>query len=139
MRLTRATIRSAFLQDADSLVLKTPDILEIINYTKEKFPGLDRINDLCRRHGRSSERPWKNSGSFGKARPDRGYIVGMESGSANVLKMDTEGHNPEDIVVGGRRSSTAGSPCRNISMPGVGGKTMSAGKWRQRRARLLNP
>ncbi len=56
----KGMIKSAFLQDADSLVLKTSDILEIINYTKEKFPGPGTNNDICPRDDAQAQRPLKN-------------------------------------------------------------------------------
>ncbi|HOH27473.1 MAG TPA: hypothetical protein PL032_10880, partial [Syntrophorhabdus sp.] len=31
-------VKSVFLQDADSLLLSTPDLLEILRYLKQKFP-----------------------------------------------------------------------------------------------------
>ena len=43
-----SVIKSAFLQDADSLVLKTSEILEILNYLRSKFPAIERITTYAR-------------------------------------------------------------------------------------------
>lgn len=131
----KGMIRSAFLQDADSLVLKTPDILEIINYTKEKFPGLDRITTYARATTlkRKTVEELRELCKAGLTR----IHVGMESGSANVLKMIRKGITPEDIVEGGKKVVEAGMSLSEYIMPGVGGKTMSAENAVET-ARLLN-
>lgn len=41
-------IKTAFLQDADSLILKTDRILEILRHMKDKFPGLERVTTYAR-------------------------------------------------------------------------------------------
>ncbi len=131
----KSMIRSAFLQDADSLVLKTSDILEIINYTKTKFPGLERITTYARATTlkRKSVEELKELCKAGLTR----IHVGMESGSANVLKMIKKGITPEDIVEGGKKVVEAGMSLSEYIMPGVGGKTMSAENALET-ARLLN-
>src|SRR4030042_1349422 len=43
-----AFFESAFLQDADSLLLPAADLLEILKYLKEKFPGVKRITSYAR-------------------------------------------------------------------------------------------
>ncbi len=52
--------------------------------------------------------------------------VGMESGSANVLKMIKKGITPEDIVEGGKKVVEAGMSLSEYIMPGVGGRRLSA-------------
>ena len=40
--------RTAFLQDADSLIIRTPDLIEVIKYLKETFLSLERITSYAR-------------------------------------------------------------------------------------------
>ena len=40
--------RSAFLQDADTLILPTDELVEIITYIKKKFSGIERITTYAR-------------------------------------------------------------------------------------------
>ncbi len=131
----KGMIRSAFLQDADSLVLKTSDILEILTYAKEKFPGLERITTYARATTlkRKTVEELKELCKAGLTR----IHVGLESGSANVLKMIRKGITPEDIVEGGKKVVEAGMSLSEYIMPGVGGKTMSAENAVET-ARLLN-
>jgi hypothetical protein len=41
-------IKTAFLQDADSLILPVEDLIAILDYLKEKFPKIDRITTYAR-------------------------------------------------------------------------------------------
>ena len=41
-------MKSLFLQDADALVLRTDDLVEILNYAREKFPTIERITTYSR-------------------------------------------------------------------------------------------
>ena len=41
-------MKSLFLQDADSMVVKTRDMVEILKYIKEKFPSIERITCYSR-------------------------------------------------------------------------------------------
>lgn len=128
-------IKSAFLQDADSLVLKTEDILDIINYTKQKFPGLERITTYARATTlkRKTVEELKQLCKAGLTR----IHVGMESGSEKVLKMIRKGITPEDIVEGGKKVVEAEMSLSEYIMPGVGGRTMSSENAIET-ARLLN-
>lgn len=128
-------IRSAFLQDADSLVMKTKDVLEIINYTREHFPDLERITTYARATTlkRKSVEELRELKEAGLTR----IHVGMESGSAKVLELIKKGITPEDIVEGGRKVVEAGMSLSEYIMPGVGGRTMSR-EHATETARLLN-
>lgn len=128
-------IQSAFLQDADSLVMKTDDLLEILTYLKEKFPALDRVTSYARATTlkRKSVEDLKQLKDAGLSR----IHVGMESGSEKVLKMIKKGITPEDIVAGGQNVVKAGISLSEYIMPGVGGKTLSE-EHAKETARLLN-
>jgi radical SAM superfamily enzyme len=128
-------VKSAFLQDADSLVLKTEDVLSILRYLKEKFPSIERITTYARSRTlkRKSVEELKLLKEAGLSR----IHVGMESGSAEVLKMIKKGITPEDILEGGLRVREAGISLSEYVMPGVGGRRSSQDHARET-ARLLN-
>lgn len=128
-------IKTAFLQDADSLVLKTSDLVSMIKYLKEKFPRIDRITSYARATTlkRKSVEELKELKELGLTR----IHVGMESGSATVLKMIKKGITPEDIVEGGRNVVAAGISLSEYIMPGIGGKALSE-EHAKETARLLN-
>src|SRR3990172_680431 len=99
-------VRTAFLQDADSLLLPTPELLEILRYLKEKFPGLQRITSYARATTlkRKTVEDFKQLKEAGLQR----VHSGLESGSAEVLKMIKKGIPPEDVIEGGRHVMAAG-------------------------------
>jgi radical SAM superfamily enzyme len=128
-------IKSAFLQDADSLVLKTTEILEILNYLRSKFPAVERITT----YARSTTLKRKTIDEF-KQLKEAGLTrvhAGMESGSEKVLKMIKKGITPEDIIEAGTKVVAAGISLSEYIMPGVGGRTFSEEHARET-ARLLN-
>jgi radical SAM superfamily enzyme YgiQ (UPF0313 family) len=40
--------RTVFLQDADSLIMRTPDLVEVLKHLKATFPNLDRCSSYAR-------------------------------------------------------------------------------------------
>jgi len=128
-------IKTAFLQDADSLVLKTEQILEILRHIKARFPGMERVTTYARATTlkRKSVEEFVQLKEAGLTR----IHVGLESGSRTVLKMIKKGITPEDIVDGGRKVMAAGISLSEYIMPGVGGRALSEEHARET-ARLLN-
>jgi coproporphyrinogen III oxidase-like Fe-S oxidoreductase len=128
-------IRSAFLQDADSLILKTDDVVEILRHIKVRFPALERITTYARATTlrRKSVEEFQRLKEAGLTR----IHTGLESGSEKVLKMTRKGITPDDIIEGGSRVLAAGISLSEYVMPGVGGRTLSQEHARET-ARLLN-
>jgi radical SAM superfamily enzyme len=131
----RTTIETAFLQDADSLIVKTDQIIEILRYMREKFPGLERITTYARATTlkRKSVEELMQLMEAGLTR----IHAGLESGSEKVLKMLKKGITPEDILEGGDKVMAAGISLSEYIMPGVGGRELSEEHARET-ARLLN-
>jgi len=128
-------VSSAFLQDADTLIIPTEELVEIIQYLKLKFPHISRITTYARAKSMK-----KKSVESYKALKETGLTrihTGMESGSARVLKMIRKGSTPEDIVTGGLRVRESGVSLSEYIMPGVGGKSLSE-EHALETARLLN-
>jgi radical SAM superfamily enzyme len=128
-------IKTAFLQDADSLVLKTDQVIDILRHIKARFPGMERVTTYARATTlrRKSVEEFIRLKEAGLTR----IHVGLESGSRNVLKMIKKGITPEDIVEGGRKVMAAGISLSEYIMPGVGGRALSEEHARET-ARLLN-
>jgi hypothetical protein len=128
-------VRTAFLQDGDTLVSKTEDVLEILRYIKEKFPAIERVTSYARATTlrRKSVAELKQLKDAGLTR----IHVGMESGSETVLKLIKKGITPEDIVAGGKHVKEAGIELSEYIMPGLGGRTLSE-EHALETARLLN-
>jgi radical SAM superfamily enzyme len=128
-------VKTAFLQDADSLILKTDQVLEILRHLKVRFPNIERVTT----YGRATTLRRKSVEEYIELR-EAGLTrihAGLESGSAKVLKMIKKGITPEDIVEAGRKVMAAGISLSEYIMPGLGGRTLSEEHARET-ARLLN-
>lgn len=116
-------IRTAFLQDADSLVLPADDLVAILDHLREKFLEIDRITTYARARTLShkSVDDLKRLKQAGLTR----IHTGMESGSEKVLQMIKKGTTPGEVVTGGRHVMEAGIELSEYIMPGVAGKALS--------------
>ena len=121
--LNGSHVTTAFFQDADSLILPTEELLEVLKYLKGAFPSLTRITSYARAKSlkRKSVESLKKLKMAGLTR----IHTGLESGSAEVLKLIQKGESPEDMIEGGRRVMAAGIELSEYIMPGVGGKDLS--------------
>jgi radical SAM superfamily enzyme YgiQ (UPF0313 family) len=128
-------VKTAFLQDADSLILPTDDLIAILDHLKERFPKIDRITTYARARTLShkSVDDLRRLKQAGLTR----IHTGMESGSTRVLKMIKKGMTPEEVVIGGRHVMEAVIELSEYIMPGIGGRTMSE-EHATETARLLN-
>ena len=116
-------ITSAFLQDADSLILPTQELLEILQHIKDKFPGITRVTSYAR--AKSLKKKSVDSLVSLKEAGLTRIHTGLESGSLQVLKLIKKGEKPEDMVEGGRRVMAAGISLSEYIMPGIGGRALS--------------
>lgn len=126
---------SAFLQDANSIIMRTPDLLQVLSSLKSTFPSINRITSYCR----SKTAAKKTVGEL-KEMKEAGLTrihVGMESGSDAVLKMTDKGMTAEDHIKGGKNIKEAGIELSEYYMPGLGGRRLSA-EHAKESARVLN-
>ncbi len=130
-----AGFTSAFLQDADTLVLPMDELVDIINYLKKRFPSIERITTYAR--AKSMKRKSIADYHRLKAAGLNRIHTGMESGALSVLKLIQKGIQPEDILLGGRRVVESGISLSEYIMPGVGGRHLSR-EHAQETARILN-
>jgi radical SAM superfamily enzyme len=128
-------IKSAFLQDADSLVIKTEDMVAILEHLRKRFPSVERVTTYARSRTlkRKSVEDLIRLRELGLTR----IHVGMESGSLRVLEMIKKGLTQEDIIAGGTRVKEAGISLSEYIMPGIAGKALSEEHARET-ARMLN-
>jgi hypothetical protein len=116
-------MQSIFLQDANSLIIKPRDLVEILNHLKERFPWIERITSYARSHtvARISD---NDMAAIGKAGLNRIHI-GMESGSDEVLKIVKKGVDKATQIKAGKKVKHAGIELSEYVMPGLGGKDLS--------------
>ena len=118
-----ATLDRAFLQDANALLMKTPDLVEVLHYLNEKFPGLRRVTTYGRNPtiAKKSVEELKQLREAGLNR----VHVGLETGYGKLLEYVRKGTTPEEQVEAGRKVKEAGLSLSEYVMPGLGGKEMS--------------
>jgi radical SAM superfamily enzyme YgiQ (UPF0313 family) len=115
--------KSVFLQDANSIIMKTEELVEVLEYVKIKFPFIERITS----YGRSKTAAKKTTEEFKKLK-EAGLSrvhVGMESGYNPVLEFIKKGETAEDHVEGGKRIMSGGISLCEYIMPGIGGEKWS--------------
>lgn len=120
--------KTVFLQDGNSLVMKTPDLVEILEFIKESLPTVERITSYCRSHtaARKTQREFELLAQAGLSR----IHIGMESGHDPLLKFINKGATQADHIEGGRKIKAAGISLCEYVMPGLGGK-----RWTEEHAR----
>ncbi len=115
--------RTVFLQDANSLMLSTRTLLDIIGYLRDRFPQVDRITS----YARAATLQTKTVQDYERLRRAglNRLHVGMESGSDRILKLIDKGARSEQLVEGGRRVVQGGISLCLYVIPGIGGTALS--------------
>lgn len=116
---------ACFLQDADNLIMKTDDLVAVLEFLREKFPTISRVTTYSRsrtvaRKSRESLRRIRQAGL------DRVHI-GLETGYDPLLKLMKKGVSAAQQVDAGRKLLEAGMELSEYVMPGLGGREM----WRE--------
>lgn len=115
--------KSAFLQDSNSLIMRTPELVQVIAFLRETFPILNRVTIYGRSHttARKSLEELKELKAAGLDR----IHTGLESGHDPVLTYMQKGVTAEQQINGGRKVVESGISLCEYVMPGLGGKKMS--------------
>jgi len=116
--------KSAFLQDANTLIMRTPDLVKVVSFLKQAFPDLNRITSYARSKT-AAKKPLEELKELKDAGLSRLHI-GLESGSNLVLSYVEKGVTAEEHIVGGKKIKEAGISLCEYVMPGLGGRKMSS-------------
>jgi histone acetyltransferase (RNA polymerase elongator complex component) len=127
--------QSVFLQDANSIIMKTCDLVEVLSFIKEKFPSVERITSYCRSKtaARKSVEEFRKIKEAGLTR----IHVGMESGYDPLLRFIGKGVTAADHIEGGKRIVESGISLCEYVMPGLGGVRWSR-EHAEESARVIN-
>jgi len=126
---------SAFLQDANTLIMPTDDLVEVIKFLKQTLPTITRITS----YGRSKTAAKKKLEEL-KALHEAGLNrlhIGLESGYDPLLAYMDKGVTAADHIAGGKKIVESGISLSEYVLLGMGGKKM----WREHAtetARVLN-
>ncbi len=128
-------VRSAFIQDSDSLVIKTAELAEIVKFLCETFPALERICSYARAKTVVRKKP----AELAMLREAGLSLlhVGLETGDDELLAYVQKGATADEMVQAGEKAIEAGFRLSEYVMPGLGGRE----RWEQHAentARVLN-
>jgi hypothetical protein len=115
-------MESVFIQDANSLIIRPENLIEILKHLKKHFPQIKRITSYARSQtvSRMKEEDLKAMGEAGLNR----IHIGLESGSDEVLKIVKKGVTKEQHILAGQKVKNAGMELSEYYMPGLGGKKL---------------
>ncbi len=127
--------QNVFLQDADALIMRTPQLAEVLRFLKETLPSVARVTS----YGRSKTAAMKTVDELRELH-EAGLTrlhVGLESGSDEVLDYVCKGVTAAEHIDGGRKTVESGISLCEYVMPGLGGR-----RWKEEHpretARVLN-
>lgn len=116
--------KHVFIQDANSLVMKKDDLVEVIQYLKDTFPTIDRITSYARSQTLAQLWSVEDLKQLRQAGLTRLHL-GMETGSDFLLKYMRKGVTKEQHIVAGTRIKEAGIELSEYVVPGLGGRKWS--------------
>ncbi len=119
----RGGMESIFLQDANTLIIKPDDLVEILTHIKNTFPQVQRITSYARSHtiARISDRDMTRIAKAGLNR----IHIGMESACDEVLAFVKKGVDKKTHITAGQKVKKAGIELSEYIMPGLGGAAYS--------------
>ncbi len=127
--------RTAFLQDANSLIMKSDQLVDILQHLRKTFPTLNRVTSYARSKS-IAQKKLEELVAIREAGLDRVHI-GLETGDDELLKKIKKGVTADGHIKGGKKAMEAGFQLSEYWMPGLGGKEM----WRNHAlntAKVLN-
>ncbi|MEM3613715.1 MAG: radical SAM protein [Nitrososphaerales archaeon] len=138
-RWLEAGARTVFLQDANTPIMRTNELVEILQHIKRCFPTVVRITSYARAKT-LAHKPLDDLIKIRQAGLTRLH-VGLESGDDEVLAYIKKGVTSEEQIEAGYRSKKAGFELSEYWMPGVGGRRfwLQHAKNTARVLNLINP
>lgn len=126
---------NCFLQDSNTLIMRTKELAEVIRFLKETFPSLKRITSYAR-SDTAARKTVAELVELREAGLSRLHI-GLESGYDPLLEYMEKGVTAAVHIAGGRKVVESGISLCEYVLLGLGGETM----WREhalQTARVLN-
>lgn len=112
--------RTVFLQDANSPMMDTDNLVDVLKYLRRSFPTVERVTSYARSKTLARKR-LEELKALRKAGLDRLH-VGLETGDDTLLKEIRKGATSRDHIEGGKKAMEAGFQLSEYWMPGLGGK-----------------
>ncbi len=127
--------KTAFLQDANSMIMRPHEFIEVLKHLRQTLPSLKRVTSYTRSKT-LAQRKLEELVAIREAGLDRIH-VGLETGDDELLKIVRKGVTSAEQIEGGKKAMAAGFQLSEYWMPDLGGRE----HWRQHAentARVLN-
>ncbi len=125
-------MKNVFLQDGDNLILKTDQLVEILEYLKRTFPSVERVTTYARAKT-VSKKQVEELQELHRAGLSRIHI-GLESGYDHLLQYMKKGVTAREHIEAGRKVKESGISLSEYVILGLGGKEM----WREHAIHTAN-
>ncbi|MFC1907511.1 radical SAM protein [Chloroflexota bacterium] len=116
---------NCFLQDSNTLIMKTPDLVEVIRFLKETLPSIKRITSYAR-SDTAARKTLEELTELREAGLSRLHI-GLESGHDPLLDYVEKGSPAAKSIDGGKKVVASGISLCEYVLLGLGGEKM----WRE--------
>jgi len=116
---------NCFLQDSNTLIMKTPDLVEVIRFLKETLPSIKRITSYAR-SDTAARKTLEELTQLREAGLSRLHI-GLESGYDPLLDYVEKGSPAAKSIDGGKKVVASGISLCEYVLLGLGGEKM----WRE--------
>jgi len=129
-------LRTVFIADSDSLVIKTETFLEVLKSLHASFPRVERVTSYARAKT-LARKPFEDLERIRETGLTRLH-VGLETGDRELLQEIKKGATPEEMIEAGMKAKRAGFEYSLYVLLGIGGEE----KWAQHArgtAEVLNP
>lgn len=112
-------MKSVFFQDANSLVMRASDLIDILNYLRHSFPCIERVTSYARSHtiARISDEDMQAMAAAGLNR----IHIGMETACDKVLELIEKGVDKVTHIRAGQKVKKTDMELSEYYMPGLGG------------------
>jgi len=113
-------IRTVFIGDSNSLVVKTQMLIEVLNSLFSSFPHIERVTSYARAKT-LFKKPIEDLERIYQAGLTRLH-AGLETGDRDLLKAIEKGATPEEMIEAGRKAKKAGFEYSLYVVLGIGGE-----------------
>ena len=127
--------KTVFLQDANSLIMPTEQLIEVLKYLKDTFPDISRITTYARSKT-IVKKTLQDLEALNQAGLSRLH-VGLETGDDELLKHVDKGVTAEEHIQAGQKAKKAGFQLSEYVMIDLGGRARSK-QHAENTAKVLN-
>lgn len=115
--------RTVFLQDANTMIMPSDDLLKVLKYLKETFPTIERVTSYARAKtlAKKTREELKELQKAGLSR----LHVGLETGDDDLLEYVDKGVTSAEQIEAGKKVKEAGFELSEYVMPDLGGRARS--------------